>query len=195
MGSRLRSLWREVRFRLRLHPSYEELLAFRDAEHDKFKSRRIAAHLDRCARCQVERDQIEEDIRTFHTADPWLNALAPPPLDEGLAHLQRAVQAWEVLQFPASAYARAESRGDEYLGRRLSAELDIYLGPRAAATLLQRSGGGCRDLQELVGAVEPILKDFCGQAASSAVTTRISRIWNRYHTSRGDSTGPATLRL
>jgi len=181
MGSRLMSLWREIRSWSRLHPSYEELLAQRDGELNEFKSRRIAAHLHRCARCQVERDRIEEDIRRFHSADARLHAAGVPPLSEGLARLQRAIQAGELPRFPAPAHAKPESRGEASASQRLAAELNIYLGSRAAAMLVQRTGGGSRDVQELVRAAESILKEFCGQATASAVATRISHIWNQYH--------------
>jgi hypothetical protein len=181
MRNGLRSIWREICFRLRLHPSYEELLAFRDAEVGEAWSQWIAAHLSRCRRCQVERGQIEEDVARFLSRDPWLKERGLLPLGEGLVRLRLAIRNYEISEFSDSGRARTASRREQYMGQRVAAELGLYLGPRAAATLLQGMGNGRRDLQELVGAADPVLTAFYGQATASAVTSRISRIWNRYH--------------
>jgi len=181
MRSGLRSIWREICFRLRLHPNYEELLAFRDGELGAAKSQWITAHLYRCRRCQIERGRIEEDIARFLSRDPWLQERGLPPLGEGLARLRLAIRNCEIPESSASGPARTASRRDQHVGQRVTAELGLYLGPRAAATVLQGRGSGRGDLQELVGAADPVLTAFYGQATASAVTSRISRIWNQSH--------------
>ena len=181
MRSGLRWMWREMYFRLRLHPSYEELLAFRDAELSEDKSQRITLHLDRCRRCQVERGRIEDDIARFQLRDPWLNVSRVPPLGVGFARLRLAIQDYKIPDSSPSGPARTESLSDKYMGQRVAAELGLYVGPRAAAALLQRMDNGHRDLHDFIGAADPVLTAFYGQATASAVTFRISRIWNRYH--------------
>jgi len=141
-----------------MHPSRARLIAFCDAEAGDAAKRRIAAHVAKCAVCREQLDRIQREKVELAAG------LATPPAEghQNLPALLTAIAAWREGRNTAAA---------NELRARLRAQLDMYLGARAAAA------AGCRDIreEELFGRTCEMMETFLGPGAAEALRDEIFR--------------------
>ncbi len=160
---------------IRIHPRYEDLLAYRDEELGRFGRWRVGSHLCRCLACRREAALIEEDLRVFARMDPLFCARDFLDLPKGLGKLHKAVEDWEALNLPDDE-TRQLDRTDGELAQQLATELDFYLGKPATAAFLLKVGSGAIGCPRVLVEAESLLGDFLGPSAASAVTRRIFQV-------------------
>jgi hypothetical protein len=124
----------------------------------------VEEHLKVCPSCGREVERLQKDLARFQLfAQPTPDV----ELERGLRDLRRAMG-----QLAHNVNPVGAADLDSVARRRFVAELETYLGKRAAATLL---GGLSQDnrLHELVSASLPALAALLGRKAAEAVTTRV----------------------
>jgi anti-sigma factor RsiW len=139
-----------------MHPRTSTLIAFCDAEFDAARSRRIASHLQSCARCRGELQRIEAEKDCFSVPQ---GRIGPhPDLKQGLAALLAAVSRWQEAPRPE-------------LKSHLRAQIELYFGPGAAAFV------ECPDIRadELLAKALELLAAFLGSDAAEAVVHDVLR--------------------
>ncbi|MBZ5568572.1 MAG: zf-HC2 domain-containing protein [Acidobacteriia bacterium] len=183
MRSALRTLIQWLQEKAILHPSAATLMtsldnmASLDGELQAGDSARVKRHLGRCAACRNRLEQLQAGLRLYEDV---LHPLAADfPLEQGLAHLRGAIQAWND-QHPDSG--QAEELGPALppaVSEKLVAELSIYMGLRTAKAVLQTCNRPGVRPADLTAVIEPLVASFFGRQTGSAVATTVVRIWSR----------------
>ncbi|MGA2040804.1 MAG: hypothetical protein ABSH42_16105 [Bryobacteraceae bacterium] len=141
-----------------MHPRRATLVAFCDTETGASRSRRIARHLAKCAKCREELGRIERerDQLSARTAEPAAD------VRQGLAAVLSAIAAWQEGRNGAAA---------SELKARLRWQMETYFGSPAASAL---EGTGIR-AEEMFGKASEMLEVFLGPQAAEAVSDDIFR--------------------
>lgn len=148
----------------KVHPGAESFVAFADGELGPLATAWVEQHLKVCPSCRREAEHAQEALARFQLF------VQPPPdveLERGLLTLQQAMGQLAENVTPVRALER-----DSVAGRRFVAELEIYLGKRAAATLVGRLNQDHR-LDELVSASLPALATLLGRKTADAIAARV----------------------
>jgi anti-sigma factor RsiW len=154
------------------HPSSGKLLAWLDGELDLRRARKVARHLEGCASCRRVLTQVETAAEIFDAVE---QAPEAPALAAGRIRLQSAMR--DYAESHREAAESSETRFTQTaLGQLLVAELAVYLGKHAAATILAKIRYGRPGKQEVLSAIEPSLQGFLGRDAAAAAAIKIVRL-------------------
>jgi anti-sigma factor RsiW len=147
-----------------VHPGAGSLVAFADGELAPLANVWVKQHLKVCPSCRREVERLQEDLVRFQL---FVQPTRDVELEQGLRDLRQAMGQLVHNVNPVRAVDL-----DSVARRRFVAELETYLGKRAAATLL---GGLSQDnrLHELVSASLPALAALLGRKAAEAITKRV----------------------
>lgn len=157
------------------HPSNATLVAALDAELHPRQHAKVEHHLAKCPLCRVQMEALQEGLRSF---DRSLNSIEPQfSVEQGLKNVISAIQNRDALSHAHSLLHQKTST----VYARLSSELSIYLGSRAATQLLERCGDSVSEREELNETVAPVVVAFLGQHTGSAVLANVLRIWDQAH--------------
>jgi len=135
-----------------MHLDDATLIAWCDRRLTPARSVRVSRHVERCARCRTAADRINRDFRDVLESPP---SPPLPDLDEGLAAVLWAAREWQAASRPRAA-----------LERRVTADLETYLGAEVAAMVAERAaerGGG------LIATARCLLSACLGQDACRAL--------------------------
>jgi anti-sigma factor RsiW len=128
------------------------LIRYIDGQLPAGARRRLEAHLIACELCWCKYVQLASapaDVR-MDSEEPGM-----------LAKLRGAIRRWESAPpFPSNAA----------LKHRIAGEIEPYLGPRAATSILGRVSDSGDDL---LSTVEPVLALFLGSRAASKLVNRV----------------------
>jgi anti-sigma factor RsiW len=147
-----------------LHPRRSELLALLDDELNARRQQRVMRHLDRCVRCRIEAALLEDAALHFREAAA---EVGDQPVAAGLSRLQTTIHAFNASRFSPVSFAQTAQ------GQALAAELEIYLGAGATATVLNRIASVPPSSREVITAVRPVLQSFLGADAAAAIAAGI----------------------
>jgi anti-sigma factor RsiW len=136
------------------------LVAYNDGELATRRAIKITLHLSLCGRCRRELDSVQADARRFDAAQAA--ALAPPRLEEGFQKLLQAAR-----QFQLAHRATQQSR----IRERVAAQLEMFFGSRALATIQKKPGSRPDGPGPLVLA-EPLFSAFLGERAAALLAGR-----------------------
>jgi anti-sigma factor RsiW len=141
-----------------MHPRNAALIAFCDAEGGAGRSRRIARHLAKCAKCRgrlgrIERERDELSARAAEPASDVRPSLAP---------VLSAIAAWQEGRNGAAA---------SELRARLRWQIEAYFGSRAGSAV---EGPGMA-AEEMLGKASEMLEVFLGPEAAEAVRDEVFR--------------------
>ena len=148
----------------KVHPGAESLVAFVDGELGPLATAWVEEHLKVCPSCRREVEHVQEDLARFQL---FVQPRPDVELEPGLLALQQAMGQLAENVTPVRAPER-----DSMAGRRFVAELETYLGKRAAATLVGRLNQDHR-LDELVSASLPALATLLGRKTADAIAARV----------------------
>jgi anti-sigma factor RsiW len=169
-------MWKALAQRLieRIHPREGMLAAFGDGELGPFSERWVERHIRTCTACRQEVRYFEEELSRFQLlAQPRPD---PKMIEQGLEDLQRAMR-----DLPRNAQPPRLADLEVVAKRRLFVELEVCLGERAAAMLLDKMGQEDR-LETLLAAALPILTGLLGRKTADAI---VMRTFNMAHFESG----------
>jgi anti-sigma factor RsiW len=139
-----------------MHPDTATLVAYSDAELNAGRSRKIAKHLQICARCQASLDGIAQEKRDFSSLAG--GTPLPGDLKRGLAAVLAAAAGWQ--QPPAPE-----------IKNRVRIQLETYFGS-GTASFVDRPD---IHADELLARTFGLVRGFLGQEAAEAVAGDILR--------------------
>lgn len=151
-----------ARQKMRLHPTWGQLVALLDGELTPTEEAVVKSHLARCQTCQREAEGLEKRLQLFEQIDAHSRSV-DFPLEHGLHRLRSAIQVWNAANPEPQAASNAEWAPSAALYEKLVTELGIYVGARAARTMLKPYGYSGLKREKLTAAVEPIVTDFLGR--------------------------------
>lgn len=149
----------------KVHPGAESFVAFADGELGPLASAWVEQHLEACPSCRRESERLREDLARFQLfgrPGPDVEAL-----ERSLLTLRQAME--QVAENVTSVRAGDK---DSVARRRFVAELETYLGKRAAAMLLGRRVRDNR-LHDLVSHSLPALAALLGRKTADAIAARV----------------------
>jgi len=149
------------------HPGKRRLLLFLDNELPDMHRNQIIRHLAECNRCHARMVQMEREWRFFAE----LNLASSLDLIEKkklITKIQAAIQ--DLKSSPPQLPEKTE------MDRQLAAVLDIYLGRRAAASLVQPEKDSAPSRGEKIAGAEAALLTLLGRKGFAAVEMRLHPI-------------------
>lgn len=138
-----------------MHPDLETLMGLRDGELSPERQTEIREHLSACPSCREQLRHIQAALESDSPADDRL---------PGFSELQAQIGRLE------AGLQRPELSG-EGLRIRMTDHLKSVLGTLASRRVLQPVGPDNRDL---FATVEPVLAEFLGPQAASAMIDRFA---------------------
>ena len=140
------------------HPGPADLARFSDNELSGSQRRRVARHVEECARCRQEVSQIGESLELL-----LANAVPVPDAVELRATLGRSLEKMRIIEgsVPGAVWQQAVK------------ELEAYLGDFASVLGEESS----HDPSRLIENAGPLLASFLGADAAAAVESRIRRLF------------------
>ena len=157
------------------HSSVIELLALRDGALTESKSRRVKSHLEACRACRLKSSQIEENLR-HSSSIAVLDDSAALHLDAAAKNLQRAIRTRHRLEIRSSEGERRTCRNKSDTRKRVTKELEAYLGAHLTAQLVREFDVSVEEDLLLFQKIGPTLTALLGQDASLEVAVRLYRI-------------------
>ncbi|MCX6636746.1 MAG: zf-HC2 domain-containing protein [Acidobacteria bacterium] len=139
------------------HPSAADLARFGDNELGGSQRRRVARHVEECARCRQEVGQIGESLELL-----LANAAPAPDAVELRATLGQVIEKVRLIEgnVPAAVW------------QQVVKELEAHLGDFAGVLGEESS----HDPSRLLENAGPLLASFLGADAAAAVESRIRRL-------------------
>ena len=157
---------------LGMHPSRADWIAWQDKQLSVAQALRLEAHLKTCVHCQSENQHLHETFALFLKAD-GLNKDRNPSAEDGLVRLQENIQAWrETKETRIGSTALQPASAKERL-QRVSAELEVYLGPQMTAQLMEGARQSGPEVRAILASARPLLTGLLGERAAFNVTTQL----------------------
>jgi len=136
------------------------LVAYNDGELATRRAVKITLHLSHCGRCRRELDSVQADARRFDAAQAA--ALAPPRIEEGFQKLLQAARQFQLAQ---------RTTQQSGIRERVAAQLEVFFGSRAVATI-QKTPGSRPDRPGPLALAEPLFSAFLGERAAAQLAGR-----------------------
>jgi hypothetical protein len=174
----MKKFYAKVRNGLRrcVHPSAADWVALRDRQLKPGKVRELEAHLKSCQTCRSESQSLDEAYAAFLKADS-ASTLRPAPINEGLARLQEQIQVWRQTQETEISPAALQATYAKERWHRVSAELEVYLGLRLTAQLIEAAQQSSQEVRGVMTTARPVLTGLLGERAAFNVTTKVLKIF------------------
>lgn len=161
------------------HPSSADWIAFRDRQLNATQTRELEAHLKNCNTCRSECQGLDETFTLFLKADVASKG-RHRPIDEGLVRLQEQIRVWRLAQEARIRPASVQAGDPREPWQRVSAELEVYLGSRMTARLIEAARQSSQSSQEVRGILataRPVLTGLLGERTAFNVTTQLFKIF------------------
>jgi hypothetical protein len=157
------------------HPSAADWIALRDKQLSTRQTRKLEAHLKSCETCQSESQCLDETFALFLKADT-VSQDRHPPINEGLVRLQGQIQGWRRAQETRIRPATLQAVDTKERWQRVSAELEVYLGPQMTAQLIEAARQSSQEVRGILATARPVLTGLLGERAAFNVTTQVFKI-------------------
>lgn len=161
------------------------LMAFRDGEASPREHARVEHHLRHCPSCQATFASIELGIGTFESVTRKAD-IADGRVEMGLLQLQDAIES-RTTQGRNGQNVHYWFELPDHILTPVRAELEIYLGRRAAMQFLGKAKAASFSSQELVGAIQPLMSGLLGTESGAAVARRVAFLCNSSNPSKPPS--------
>jgi hypothetical protein len=165
------------------HPSATDWVAWRDKQLSASRTRKLETHLKNCQTCRSESQRLDETFELFLKADA-VGKDRHPPINEGLVRLQEQIQVWRRAQERRIRPANPQAVDTKERWQRVSAELEVYLGPQMTAQLIEAARQSSQEVRGILATARPVLTGLLGERAAFNVTTQLFKIFASRRTLR-----------
>jgi anti-sigma factor RsiW len=158
------------------HPSAADWVAWQDRQLSASRARELEAHLNSCETCRAESQRLDETFALFLNADA-VSQDRHPRINQGLVRLQEQIRIWRQAQETRIRPATLQAVDTKERWQRLSAELEVYLGPQMTAQLIEAARQSSQEVRGILATARPVLTGLLGEKTAFNVTTQLFKIF------------------